>query len=82
MAFWKFNACFCMCNIFLKVPENRPKQWNDFKITLSTVWKGSAAQQTLTLQAPRAPLTFSVWPMSGLCHVSILMKKSSFMYSF
>lgn len=27
-------------------------------------------------------LTFSRAPISGLCHVSILMKKSSFMYSF
>ena len=27
-------------------------------------------------------LTFSNIPVSGLCHVSILMKKSSFMYSF
>lgn len=27
-------------------------------------------------------LTFSIVPMSGLCHVSIFIMKSSFMYSF
>ena len=35
-----------------------------------------------TLKAQSQRLTFSNVPKSGLCHVSILMKKSSFIYSF
>lgn len=33
-------------------------------------------------ESPEVKLTFSNVPKSGLCHVSILMKKSSFIYSF
>ena len=48
------------------------------------------ASNTLATSPPAPPpthtrnksLTFSWWPMSGLCHVSILIRKLSFMYSF
>lgn len=42
------------------------RPWSSHAPALSAQWK----------------LTFSNVPKSGLCHVSILMKKSSFMYSF
>lgn len=40
------------------------------------------AVETLTHTCTNILLTFSRCPMSGLCHVSILIKKLSFIYSF
>lgn len=46
--------------------------------TWQTLWISNHT----TLAAVPVAVTFSRCPMSGLCHVSILIKKLSFMYSF
>lgn len=54
---------------------------------LASCWRrhktaASPFRRPSTLKAQSQKLTFSNVPKSGLCHVSILMKKSSFIYSF
>lgn len=66
------STCHC--------PTCAPKQRSKIKTKQKTVRRSYKLKSDVTVDI--CLLTFSIVPRSGLCHVSILMMKLSFMYSF